>query len=457
MYSDLQPAIPCVEEQCVGSPFLGCMDALQTNCIVQVLQVYTANAQCASILGCIGPAMDTYHADHAVTSEDVEAVLRECTSQVVNQAVALDSAGQAGALSALRAALDATFPAPARIVPEDDLLLEGSGVYVWPEVDDSRGKAFFHVQTPSSWGQGDSAGFYFGEGGAVVVQNDPSSLAEVAGGRWVRTRVDDELQVDVARQAQGLAGGAQALSTDLPPVVGPSSWAALDASTAGAFWIPGGTPVGCNPVTVPEGVACSAGLLEDLGSDCEEASTTAGATQAPQTVCLADVRECADGSFLSRDPADGCQFPTCPPEVRDFVTLQMLVTGIDYSLLIANNDLLDAFNEACIQAAASAAGVQISNVVVDLSEGSWNVIVTAKISVMDDDAVAGIENSVASWPGDTLAGQVSGISGIDAVTNGEPITVVGPFTEADLTDSDRATGMLRPLIVCMPIFALVSF
>ena len=30
--------------------------------------------------------------------------------------------------------------------------------------------------------------------------------------------------------------------------------------------------------------------------------------------CAADVRQCPDGSFVSRDPAQGCAFKACPGE-----------------------------------------------------------------------------------------------------------------------------------------------
>ena len=32
----------------------------------------------------------------------------------------------------------------------------------------------------------------------------------------------------------------------------------------------------------------------------------------PEIACNMDVRECSDGSFVPRDPANGCQFPSCP-------------------------------------------------------------------------------------------------------------------------------------------------
>jgi hypothetical protein len=31
-------------------------------------------------------------------------------------------------------------------------------------------------------------------------------------------------------------------------------------------------------------------------------------------VCPADVRQCPDGSYVSRDPARGCAFNACPGE-----------------------------------------------------------------------------------------------------------------------------------------------
>jgi hypothetical protein len=38
-----------------------------------------------------------------------------------------------------------------------------------------------------------------------------------------------------------------------------------------------------------------------------------GPTIPPEDVaCTADVKECPDGSFVARDPQNGCQFPACP-------------------------------------------------------------------------------------------------------------------------------------------------
>jgi len=43
-------------------------------------------------------------------------------------------------------------------------------------------------------------------------------------------------------------------------------------------------------------------------------SPTASSTQPPiGKVCAADVKQCADGSFVSRDPTNDCQFKACPP------------------------------------------------------------------------------------------------------------------------------------------------
>lgn len=38
----------------------------------------------------------------------------------------------------------------------------------------------------------------------------------------------------------------------------------------------------------------------------------------PVKNCAQDVRECWDGTYLSRDPSNDCQFPPCPPEPRWF-------------------------------------------------------------------------------------------------------------------------------------------
>merc|ERR1719213_1010739 len=31
-------------------------------------------------------------------------------------------------------------------------------------------------------------------------------------------------------------------------------------------------------------------------------------------MCAQDIQECSDGSFVSRDPANGCEFPACPSD-----------------------------------------------------------------------------------------------------------------------------------------------
>jgi hypothetical protein len=245
-----------------------------------LFSVVLSNSVCTSLANCIGPAIDAYPPLHEVTQEDVESVLRGCTSTVSDQVVSLDSAGQSDALAAIRTALDASFPPTSRIKPEDVIMIDD--VWWWPEVDASRGKALFYVDAPSSWGWGDMDGYQFGPGGAISVDGDPSNLAGVASGKWVRTRVDEELEIDTARQTQALVGGAQAIATDFPPSGDASSWSALDANSS-VFWIPGGMPVRCNPVTAPEGVECSALLLEDLSCEVEITASEAQTTQASTT------------------------------------------------------------------------------------------------------------------------------------------------------------------------------
>jgi len=495
-YSDVQPTASCIEQQCVGSAALQCASAVQVSCQAEFSTVIFNNFQCQSLVGCFGLEINAHSPDHIVTLEDVEDVLRNCTSEPTNHVVSLDSAGQSDALAAVRAALDATFPAASRVVPEDVQYSED--VYVWPEVDSSRGKAMFYVQTPTSWGQGDSAGYFFGDGGAMVVENDPSILTGVAGGRWVRTRVDEQLQFDVDRQAQALTGGAQVLSTDFPPRVGPS-WATLESALgSGVFWIPGGAPVGCNPLTVPNGVECTAALLEDLASNCGGASTTAETAQAstpgaattpePETA-----RASTSGAAATSEPpqegprepsttADTAQASTWgaatasePQQWEDVVVVRMTVTGIDYSLLIANADLLTAMTVVCVGAVADAAGVQTSSVAVEFSPSpaTWplpwgSVFVTASITVPPDQTAAGVsERTFTSSLDDSLVGQINGISGIDAVEKGEPIgvvvtSVVGTSVMKEaITVSSGSVGSRHvffcPLVASLLIFSVGQF
>jgi hypothetical protein len=122
-------------------------------------------------------------------------------------------------------------------------------------------------------------------------------------------------------------------------------------------------------------------------------------------------------------PSEASTSATEPPRAENVVVVQMTVTGIDYGLLIANSDLLSALRAACVGAVADAAGVEPSSVSVEFSQGS--VVVTASITVPQDQTAAGVESTFTTWQDDSLVVQINGISGIDAVTNGEQIGVVG--------------------------------
>jgi hypothetical protein len=80
--------------------------------------------------------------------------------------------------------------------------------------------------------------------------------AALARNQLVRTRADGDneepLAGDTSRRDAALASGAQLVSTDYPVPVDGVAYVAS---------IPGGTPVGCNPVTAP--ASCSAAALED--------------------------------------------------------------------------------------------------------------------------------------------------------------------------------------------------
>lgn len=54
-----------------------------------------------------------------------------------------------------------------------------------------------------------------------------------------------------------------------------------------------------------------------------------GAEQVKPVInCAQDVKECWDGTYLSRDPSNDCQFPPCPPEPRWFTRADMINNGV---------------------------------------------------------------------------------------------------------------------------------
>ena len=59
-------------------------------------------------------------------------------------------------------------------------------------------------------------------------------------------------------------------------------------------------------------------ILASLAACAEPAPQPAAPVEAEPKLCPADVQECADGSFVARDPENNCQFKPCPaPTVGD--------------------------------------------------------------------------------------------------------------------------------------------
>jgi len=57
--------------------------------------------------------------------------------------------------------------------------------------------------------------------------------------------------------------------------------------------------------------ALAAALLLTV-SACGTGAGTPLPTSGEGIFCTADVRQCPDGSFVSRNPANGCAFDSCP-------------------------------------------------------------------------------------------------------------------------------------------------
>lgn len=156
-----------------------------------------------------------------------------------------------------------------------------------------------------------------------------------------------------------------------------------------------------------------------------------------------------------------------PVSAEDVVVVRMTVTGIDYSLLIANADLLTSMTMACVGAVADAAGVQTSSVAVEFSPSQGSVVVTASITEVTFPSSLVSEVTFTSSLDDSLVGQITGISGIDAVENGEPIGVVvtsvhgTSVTKEAITVSSGSVGSRHvffcPLVASLLIFSVGQF
>merc|ERR1719327_32451 len=58
---------------------------------------------------------------------------------------------------------------------------------------------------------------------------------------------------------------------------------------------------------------CDYEYSDDFFSDDDESDDFLYDSESEDLVCTEDALECSDGSFVSRDPTNGCEFPACPP------------------------------------------------------------------------------------------------------------------------------------------------
>merc|ERR1712003_13425 len=71
------------------------------------------------------------------------------------------------------------------------------------------------------------------------------------------------------------------------------------------------TAKGC---TFPELSFWQGALMEPNNCDYEYNDDFLYDSESEDLVCTEDALECSDGSFVSRDPTNGCEFPACPSE-----------------------------------------------------------------------------------------------------------------------------------------------
>lgn len=164
------------------------------------------------------------------------------------------------------------FPASRIILPDD---VRGQGTSIreaiasrgWPTLRQTRGRVVFvlldegaHREAYLDLHPGLQGAVFFARGGAgepwgaVMEHGNPlrdqeAVRRDVAAGYLVRSGPETRAEVEAA-----LALGVHLISTDRPdPVFGAPF----------AMGIPGGRPMGCNPVTAPE--ECTSAAVEDLG------------------------------------------------------------------------------------------------------------------------------------------------------------------------------------------------
>lgn len=164
--------------------------------------------------------------------------------------------------------------APADVQGDAATLRDAVTTKGWPTLGQTRGKVLFYLNERTKFhdaytrGGSDITGrLVFPEShvdepiGGVVILNTPGQdpiTDAVNQGFLVRTSVDGVPRPDDAatRREQGLASGAQIVSTDFP-VPDPS---APDGGDPG-FSVPGGMPSRCNPVNAP--ASCTSAAVED--------------------------------------------------------------------------------------------------------------------------------------------------------------------------------------------------
>jgi len=177
-----------------------------------------------------------------------------------------------GHLQDLDREVQAMFPASRLLRPDDvrgdrSSLREALQAVGWPTLRESRGRVAFvlldegaHRQAYLDLHPGLQGAVFFARGGrgepwgAVMehgnpLQDEAAVRQDVAAGYLVRSGPETRAEVEAA-----LALGVHLISTDRPdPVFGAPF----------AMGIPGGRPMGCNPVTAPSD--CTAAAVEDLG------------------------------------------------------------------------------------------------------------------------------------------------------------------------------------------------
>lgn len=81
----------------------------------------------------------------------------------------------------------------------------------------------------------------------------------------------------------------------------------------------------------------------------QAAGTTAATQNINGLICTADAKLCPDGTYVSRDPQNGCQFSTCPPTQVDPDCPNRSFADINQDCVVETKDLqlfLEEFRKA---------------------------------------------------------------------------------------------------------------